>query len=133
MSEHDSDPDPGHPESAWRDRLAPAQYRILREGGTEVPGSSALLAVSDPGTFRCAGCDRPLFATARKYASGTGWPSFTAPVEADAVRERPDLGATEVLCAGCDGHLGHVFDDGPEPTGLRYCINGVALRFEAEA
>ena len=120
-----------HPESAWRDRLSPEAYRVLREGGTEVPGTSDLLAASDPGTFRCAGCDRPLFETSEKYASGTGWPSFTAPRDADAVRERPDAGGTtEVLCTGCDGHLGHVFGDGPEPTGLRYCINGVALRFE---
>jgi peptide-methionine (R)-S-oxide reductase len=120
---------PNHPESRWRDRLSPEQYRVLREGGTEVPGTSDLLSVSAPGTFRCAGCDRPLFETATKYGSGTGWPSFTAPL-ADAVRERPDHGLTEVVCAGCDGHLGHVFPDGPEPTGLRYCINGVALRFD---
>lgn len=132
-----SPPVSDHPESAWRDRLSPEQYRVLREGGTEVPGTSDLLSTAAPGTFRCAGCDRPLFETSEKYPSGTGWPSFTAPLDdaetADsraAVRERPDAGGmTEVVCAGCDGHLGHVFADGPDPTGLRYCINGVALRF----
>jgi peptide-methionine (R)-S-oxide reductase len=119
-----------HPESAWRERLSPEAYRVLREGGTEPPGASDLLAVTAPGRFRCAGCDRPLFRTAEKYPSGTGWPSFTAPLDGDAVRERPDHGMTEVVCPGCDGHLGHVFADGPEPTGLRYCINGAALRFD---
>lgn len=124
-------------DAEWRDRLSDAEYRILREAGTERPGTSDLLHVDASGVFRCAGCGQVLYRTDEKYDSGTGWPSFWAPAEADAVETRRDGGLfgfggrTEVVCSNCGGHLGHVFSDGPEPTGKRHCINGVALRFEA--
>jgi len=121
-------------DAAWRAALTPAQYRILRGGGTEWPYSSELDHETRNGTFVCAGCGRPLFSSAHKFDSGTGWPSFDAPM-ADAVVTRLDLSwlmvRTEVVCAGCGGHLGHCFSDGPETTGLRYCINGLALEFQA--
>ena len=122
--------------AVWRQRLSPAQYNVLREEGTERAGTSPLNAEKRRGTFQCAACDLPLFASAMKYESGTGWPSFydTLP---GAVQTKRDfhlvLPRTEYHCARCGGHHGHVFDDGPKPTGLRYCNNGVALKFVAEA
>jgi peptide-methionine (R)-S-oxide reductase len=119
----------------WRRVLTPEQYRVLREHGTERAGTCALLHEKRPGTFRCAGCGTPLFKSGRKFESGTGWPSFVDPLEG-AVGTSTDtslfMTRTEVHCQRCGGHLGHVFKDGPPPTGLRYCINGVALDFEAE-
>jgi peptide-methionine (R)-S-oxide reductase len=116
--------------------LTPEQYAVLREHGTERPGSCALLNEKRVGTFSCAGCEQPLFMTGRKFESGTGWPSFVAPLEG-AIDETVDASygmvRTEVHCSRCGGHLGHVFPDGPPPTGLRYCINGVALNFEPGA
>lgn len=123
-------------DAAWRAQLTPAQYRILRGKGTERPFTSPLDHETRAGSFRCAGCAHPLFTSETKFNSGTGWPSFWAPVPG-AVATRVDLSwlmvRTEVHCAGCDGHLGHVFEDGPPPTGRRYCINGLALAFEASA
>ncbi len=118
----------------WRDQLTPEQYKILREHGTEPPGSSPLNREKRPGVFKCAACGRPLFDASAKFESGTGWPSFTAPIEDDAVETSTDrrhgMTRTEVHCAQCGGHLGHVFPDGPRPTGLRYCMNGAAMTFE---
>lgn len=117
----------------WRARLTPEQYAVMRHHGTERPGSCALLHEKRPGTFQCAGCDQPLFESTLKFESGTGWPSFNDPVPG-AVETTEDrsygMVRTEVHCARCGSHLGHVFPDGPPPTGLRYCINGVALEFE---
>ena len=118
-------------EAEWRASLTPEQYRILREGGTEPPWSGELLGVKDKGEFRCAACGEPLFSSNTKYDSGSGWPSFTEP--AGPVREHEDgshgMRRVEVRCAKCDGHLGHVFPDGPGPEGLRYCINSASLDF----
>ena len=120
-------------DAAWRKRLMPAQYDVLRKHGTERPGTSALLHEKRKGDFVCAGCANPLFASATKFESGTGWPSFYEPLP-NAIGTTTDrsffMTRTEVHCARCLGHLGHVFDDGPPPTGLRYCMNGVALKFE---
>lgn len=119
-------------EAEWRRQLGRERYRILREGGTERAGSSPLDRESRKGHFTCAGCGLPLFSSSAKYDSGTGWPSFTRPLPG-AVRTRPDPGLfgtrTEVHCRRCGGHLGHVFDDGPPPTGKRFCMNGLAMRF----
>ena len=118
----------------WKKQLSPDQYEVLRQHGTERAGTSPLLNVHDAGTFLCAGCKNPLFDEKTKFESGTGWPSFYQPIAKNAVKVARDnsYGMTrdEVLCAVCDGHLGHVFDDGPKPTGLRYCMNGVAMTFQ---
>jgi peptide-methionine (R)-S-oxide reductase len=116
----------------WRRLLTPEQYQVLRKHGTERAGSSALDRELRPGNFECAACDLPVYRSADKFDSGTGWPSFTRPIEG-AVGTSQDRSwfstRTEVHCKRCGGHLGHVFDDGPKPTGLRYCMNGVALKF----
>jgi peptide-methionine (R)-S-oxide reductase len=116
----------------WRRKLSPAQYRVLREHGTERAGSSPLDKEYGAGIYHCAGCGQPLFASDTKFSSGTGWPSFWVPLD-DAVETETDrsffMTRTEVHCSRCGGHLGHVFDDGPEPTGQRYCMNGVSLEF----
>ena len=119
-------------EEEWQRKLSPAEYRILREHGTERAGSSPLDKEYGEGIYHCAGCGQPLFASDTKFNSGTGWPSFSAPIE-QAVETQTDrslfMTRTEVHCSRCGGHLGHVFDDGPQPTGLRYCMNGAALDF----
>lgn len=123
----------GRTEADWQKMLTPEQFRVLRKHGTERAGSSTLNAEKRAGAFVCAGCGQELFASATKFESGTGWPSFWAPIEG-AVETSTDrswfMTRTEVHCADCQGHLGHVFQDGPQPTGLRYCINGVAMAFK---
>ncbi|MHB0858088.1 MAG: peptide-methionine (R)-S-oxide reductase MsrB [Anaerolineae bacterium] len=118
----------------WRMRLTPEQYRVAREGGTEPPFANAYYDNKRPGIYQCVACGRELFTSKAKYNSGTGWPSFTEPVDEDAVETRPDnallMRRTEVRCSRCGSHLGHVFEDGPGPTGLRFCMNSAALRFE---
>ncbi|TAN09561.1 MAG: peptide-methionine (R)-S-oxide reductase [Rhizobiaceae bacterium] len=123
-----------HTDAEWRSILTPEQYAVMRQHGTERPGSCALLHEKRAGAFTCAGCGQKLFEAKLKFESGTGWPSFNDPVEG-AVETSTDrshgMTRTEVHCARCGSHLGHIFEDGPPPTGLRYCINGVAMNFDA--
>ena len=123
-----------HADAEWQKLLTPSQYSVLRKAGTETPYTSPLNKEKHAGTFSCAGCALPLFASATKFESGTGWPSFWQPLDKAVVEETDTtlfMKRTEVLCRRCGGHLGHVFDDGPKPTGLRYCMNGVAMNFKA--
>jgi peptide-methionine (R)-S-oxide reductase len=130
-----TEPEVNKQDDEWRDSLTGAQYRVLRQQGTEPAGSSPLLDEHRPGTFRCAGCGAPLFASDTKFESGSGWPSFWAPLDGavdTGVDTTHGMVRTEMHCHRCGGHLGHVFDDGPRPTGLRYCTNGLSLKFDTE-
>jgi peptide-methionine (R)-S-oxide reductase len=123
-------------EAEWRAELTPAQYHVTREAGTERPGTGPWLHEKRAGTYACVACGQPLFRSETKYESGSGWPSFYQPIAGEAVEEITDraLGMvrTEVRCAACEAHLGHVFPDGPRPTGLRYCMNGTALKLDTD-
>jgi peptide-methionine (R)-S-oxide reductase len=122
-----------HSDAQWKKMLTPEQYKILRQAGTEMPGSGTLLHNKETGIYYCAACHNPLFTSKAKFDSGTGWPSFFQPISKTAVVERTDRSfgetRTEILCGHCGSHLGHVFTDGPKPTGLRYCMNSAALGF----
>jgi len=124
-------------EAEWQEQLTPEQFHIMRKHGTERAFSGPHQDEKRPGMFKCAGCGKDLFETSAKFDSGTGWPSFFEPAGKDAVSEHKDrsffMTRTEIRCADCDGHLGHVFPDGPKPTGLRYCMNGHALTFEPKS
>jgi len=123
-------------DAEWRRDLEPERYRVLRQHGTEAPGTSPLDRLFEDGVYVCAGCGTPLFSSAHKFDAGCGWPSFYQPTDESAVDSSTDYKLiyprTEIHCAKCGGHLGHVFNDGPAPTGLRYCINGVSLKFEGD-
>ena len=123
-------------DAEWRERLTPEQYKIARKHGTERAFTSPLNNNKEKGVYRCVGCQTKLFSSDTKFDSGTGWPSYFAPISAEVVSEHTDrsffMTRTEVRCATCDSHLGHVFSDGPQPTGLRYCMNGAVLDFEPE-
>jgi len=123
-------------EEEWREKLTPEQYEILRNHGTERPFTGRYVDTKEDGTYCCAACGNELFSADTKFESGTGWPSFFEPADNDAIETRPDnslmMRRTEVLCARCGSHLGHLFDDGPEPTGQRFCINSCALDLESE-
>jgi peptide-methionine (R)-S-oxide reductase len=122
-------------DAEWREQLTPEQYRILREKGTERAFTGEYNQTKEKGTYRCAGCGTELFSSETKFESGTGWPSFYAPIAEENVREETDLThgmrRTEVMCDACGGHLGHVFPDGPQPTGQRYCLNSAALKLDS--
>jgi peptide-methionine (R)-S-oxide reductase len=123
-------------EEEWRKQLTPEQYRVMREKGTERPFTGDYYKTGDKGMYVCAGCGNPLFSSDTKYESGSGWPSFYQPLTEESVRTEEDgsmfMKRTEVLCSRCDAHLGHVFDDGPQPTGERYCMNSVSLKLEKD-
>lgn len=121
-------------DAEWREQLTPEQYRITRTKGTEAPGTGALCSVYEEGQYNCICCDTPMFDSTIKFSSGTGWPSFTQPIKENAIKYEKDsafgMVRVEVMCNVCDSHLGHVFPDGPEPSGLRYCVNSESLKLE---
>ena len=124
------------PESEWKEKLSPAEYKVIRQKGTEPPFTGEYVHTKDAGVYRCRACGTPLFSSETKYDSGSGWPSFYEPLKDGNVREEDDsslfMHRTEILCAACDAHLGHVFPDGPNPTGLRYCINSCSLDLDKD-